>query len=243
MPEQQRAGLGNPANRKALPESLSELKTLAQEGRARKIDQTPQAQSEMKLRAEPILAQLTYQQLANNGPSRRAGGGARLLRCYKAEFEQVHAKHILIRFQGSQVPVRTGKKDLTDAEALAKAQEIRAKIVAGAKFEDQAKLESDDTGNAPEGGDLGPFPKGMMAPPFEQAAFAAKPGEITQPIKTQFGYHLILVVSHETKTAEQARPEIEAKLKPQASQAAAQAALQELKAKKNITFNDAYFGK
>ena len=243
LPEQQRAGLGNPANRKALAESLSELKTLAQEGRARKIDQTPQAQSEMKLRAEQILAQLTYQQLANSAKPPDAAAVHAYYDIHKADFEQVHAKHILIRFQGSQVPVRTGKKDLTDAEALAKAQEIRAKIVAGAKFEDQAKLESDDTGNAPEGGDLGSFAKGMMAPPFEQAAFAGKPGEITEPVKTQFGYHLILVVSHETKTVDQARPDIEAKLKPQASQAAAQTALQELKAKKNITFNEAYFGK
>ena len=87
---------------------------------------------------------------------------------HKAEFEQVHAKHILIRFQGSQVPVRTGKKDLTDAEALAKAQEIRAKIVAGAKFEDQAKLESDDTGNAPERRRSGIFCQGHDGSPVRE---------------------------------------------------------------------------
>jgi len=140
--------------------------------------------------------------------------------------------------------VRTGAKDLTEEEALAKITEIRGKIVAGGNFSDLAKAESDDTGSAKEGGDLGPaFPHGRMVPQFEQAAFAAKVGEVTEPVKSQFGYHIIVVESHETKTMEQARPEIEAKLKPQAAQQQAQAALIELRKKKSIVFDESYFGK
>ncbi len=64
---------------------------------------------------------------------------------HKNEFEKVHARHILIRFQGSKVPVRPGQKDLTDAESLAKAQEIRKQIQGGADFGTVAKAESDDS--------------------------------------------------------------------------------------------------
>ena len=55
---------------------------------------------------------------------------------HKQDWDEVKARHILIRMQGSRVPVREGHKDLTDDEALAKAKEVRAKIVAGAKFDE-----------------------------------------------------------------------------------------------------------
>jgi peptidyl-prolyl cis-trans isomerase C len=227
-----------PGGRRKLAESLAELKSLAQESRARKLDQSPKIQTQIKLQAEQVLAQNLFQELANNTKP----GDADLHAYYDAhknEYEQITAKHILIRYQGSQVPLRPGQKELTDAEALAKATEIRAKIVAGAKFDDLAKTESDDTGNAPRGGDLGSFGKGQMVPQFEQAAFAAEIGKVTEPVRTQFGYHLILVEAHVNKTFDQVKPEIEAKMKPEMGQKA----LADLKAKKNIVYDDGYFGK
>ncbi len=243
LPDQQRAQASTPAGRKRLAESLADMKVLDQEAHDRKIDQTPKVQTLMKLQADQVLAQNLYQALADGAKVDDA-----MVKSYydthKQEWDEVKAKHILIRFKGSPVPVRTGAKDLTEEEALAKITEIRGKIVAGGNFSDLAKAESDDTGSAKEGGDLGPaFPHGRMVPQFEQAAFAAKVGEVTEPVKSQFGYHIIVVESHETKTMEQARPEIEAKLKPQAAQQQAQAALIELRKKKSIVFDESYFGK
>jgi peptidyl-prolyl cis-trans isomerase D len=68
---------------------------------------------------------------------------------------------------------------------------LRNEIVGGAKFEDVAKRESADTASGTRGGDLGRGAKGRFVAPFEQAAFALKVGEISQPVLTQFGYHLI----------------------------------------------------
>ena len=68
---------------------------------------------------------------------------------------------------------------------------LRNQIVGGAKFEDVAKRESADSASGAHGGDLGRGAKGRFVAPFESAAYALKVGEISQPVLTQFGYHLI----------------------------------------------------
>lgn len=79
------------------------------------------------------------------------------------------------------------------AAVRAHAVAIRNEIVGGAKFEDVAKRESADTISGANGGDLGKGGKGRFVPDFEKAAYALKPGELSQPVLTQFGYHLIRV--------------------------------------------------
>ncbi|MCE7981022.1 MAG: hypothetical protein DYG89_07515 [Caldilinea sp. CFX5] len=82
----------------------------------------------------------------------------------------------------------------TDAEALALANEIRARLLAGESFDTLARQYSDDTGSGAQGGDLGWFGKGRMVPPFEEAAFSLAIGQISEPIKSEFGYHIIEVL-------------------------------------------------
>ena len=77
------------------------------------------------------------------------------------------------------------------AAVRAHAVELRTKILGGEKFEDVARAESADSASAVNGGSLGKGPKGRFVAPFENAAAALKPGEISQPVLTQFGYHLI----------------------------------------------------
>ena len=148
------------------------------------------------------------------------------------------ARHILIRFKGSSVPLRKDEKDLTEEEALAKAQEIRQKLLAGADFAQMAKENSDDTGNANRGGELGAFTRGRMVPEFENAAFAAEVGKVTEPVKTKFGYHLILVDSRDAKPFGEVRTQIEQRLRQELTQKA----LADIRSKSVVTYNDAYFG-
>ena len=70
---------------------------------------------------------------------------------------------------------------------------IREDIMNGMSFEETAKLESEDEGSAERGGDLGTFGRGRMVKEFEDIAFSIEPGEISQPVRTQFGYHVIRV--------------------------------------------------
>ncbi|HYT73932.1 MAG TPA: peptidylprolyl isomerase [Vicinamibacterales bacterium] len=129
--------------------------------------------------------------------------------------EQVRASHILLKTQG---------KD--DAAVKKQAEDLLAKIKAGADFAELAKKSSEDEGSAKKGGDLDYFPRGQMVAEFDQAAFSMKPGELSDaPVKTQFGYHIIKVVDHKpasTKSLPEVRAQIEDQLKWEQAQAAAQ---------------------
>lgn len=95
--------------------------------------------------------------------------------------EQVWARHILLADEAS-------------------AQAVITRLKNGEDFAKVAQEVSTDTGSAASGGDLGWFGKGAMVAEFEQAAWALKPGEISQPVKSQFGYHIIQVIDHAVNT-------------------------------------------
>ncbi|WP_319557517.1 SurA N-terminal domain-containing protein [Thiomicrorhabdus sp.] len=105
--------------------------------------------------------------------------------------EKRHAKHILIRVDA--------ETDEGEAKAQKTLAEVEDKLKKGESFEELAKIYSQDPGSASSGGDLGEFEQGMMVPAFDQAVFSMKVGEISQPVKTEFGYHLIKLVSIEPK--------------------------------------------
>jgi peptidyl-prolyl cis-trans isomerase C len=237
LPAQQRAQITTPEARRKVAEQLAELKTLAQSARAQKLDQTADVKVKVALQVDQVLAQAAYQALGNTTAGDAAARS--FYDSHKEDFEEVTARHILIRFQGSQAPLRTGQKELTDAEALQKAKDVRAKILGGAKFADVAQAESDDTGSGANGGDLGSFTKGRMVPEFEKAAFSQPIGEVGEPVRSQFGYHIILVERRESKPFDQAKAEIEQRLGPEQ----AQKGLEDLKKKTAVVFDETYFGK
>jgi peptidyl-prolyl cis-trans isomerase C len=235
LPEQARTQAKTPEGRRQLAEQLVELKILSKEAKARKLDQTPAVKTRLTIEEDQVLASVLFQSL---GTSDEVAIHA-YYDAHKGEMDQIHARHILIRFQGSAVPQRLGQKDLTDAEALQKAKDLRAKILAGAKFADVAQAESDDVGSGANGGDLDTFGRGAMVPEFEKAAFELPVGQVSEPVRSAFGYHLILVETHTAKSFEEARPDIEKSLGPQA----ADKAVDELKTKAAVVYNDSYFGK
>ena len=98
--------------------------------------------------------------------------------------EQRNANHILVQ-------VKTGATPAEDAAAKVKAITLRELVVSGTPFEQVAKENSDDIGSRAEGGATGLFGRGVMAPEFEQAVFTMKVGDLSQPVKTSFGYHII----------------------------------------------------
>lgn len=99
--------------------------------------------------------------------------------------EQVRARHILIK-------VDAGAEEAQKAAARKRIEEVLAKAKGGTDFAALAREHSEGP-SAPRGGDLGLFTRGRMVPPFEEAAFALNPGEISGVVETRFGYHIIKV--------------------------------------------------
>lgn len=236
LPAQYQQAARGPQKR-AFLEQIIQVKLLAQAAEQKKMDQEATMKAVLAFQRENTLAAAMFQELQKNVKV----GDAEVQKYYddhKNDFEILKAKHILIRVKGAPMQARAGKPELTDEEALAKAQDIRKRLLAGEDFATIAKAESDDAGSGAQGGELGEFKKGMMVPPFEKAAFEAKVNEVSEPVKTPFGYHLIVVESHTTKTLADAKPEIEKKLRPDM----AHAEIDAMRKNANVVIDDSFFG-
>ena len=178
----------NPANIAAMAEAIYGQRALATQARAAKHDETPEARRQLALGANRVLADSWIDHLAGQKAPTDAQLDAHARTTYNAnpnqfmQPEQVHARHIL-------VAVNAGRND---AQAKARAEELLAQLRQGRPFDELAREASDDKGSGQRGGDLGTFGKGSMVPEFEAAAFAlTKPGQLSEPVKSQFGYHVI----------------------------------------------------
>lgn len=101
--------------------------------------------------------------------------------------EERKASHILVKLSGDS-------SEEAVAAAKQKAEKLLERIRKGEEFAKLAKAESDDPGSAPQGGDLGFFGRGVMDPAFEEAAFALKKGEVSDLVRSSFGFHIIKLV-------------------------------------------------
>lgn len=118
------------------------------------------------------------------------GAYDQMLATFQAE-EQRHSAHILVEVSDTQ----------DDAAALAKITALKQRIDAGETFDAVAKSDSEDLGSAEAGGDLGVNGKGVFATAFEEALFSMSEGEVSEPVRTEFGYHLIKLLGVSSKEA------------------------------------------
>lgn len=214
-----------PAQKKAFLEQLVVQLLFLEQAKTLKLAERP----EVAARIEDAVARVLVDEYVNLEISSASKVSEAEIKSYwKSNPEQfkvptqVRARHILVA-----VSDKVG-----EAQARARAEEILARIKAKESFETLASEFSDDAASKARGGDLGFFAMGKMAPEFEKAAFALKPGAVSAPVKTAFGYHLIKVEERQEafdRPLESVRDMIHNHLRQQKQRDIMQSRLRELK--------------
>ena len=189
LPEQYKAFFSDPERKGEFLNALVQQIVLAKKARELKLDQKPEVVEKINNVIDQVLIQeLLKQEILNkSNPS-----DEEIKKYYEAnlsrykEPEKVKARHILIK-----IDQKASDDDKKKAED--KANEIDARAKKGEDFAKLAKEFSEDTGSKENGGDLGFFARGRMVKDFEEAAFKLKPGEVSDAVKTRYGYHIIKV--------------------------------------------------
>ena len=186
IPQEHRAEvLASKARIAKLLENLLINKTLAAQARSAGIDREPVMSKQIEMTADKLLAQEQINRITKEVKLPNFEARAREL--YQVDIKRytvptkVHVSHILV-----------DTKNRTPEEALQRIKQVREQATGGKKFEDLVLEYSDDPSAKGNKGDLGFFEEGKMVKPFSDAAFAiSSPGDISEPVKTVFGYHII----------------------------------------------------
>ena len=192
--------------REAMRKEFAEVKVLATRARKEGIDRDEPTRLRILIDRNEVLAQAYVQDMEAKLVT--DADVEQYYNDHKNDFDEVRARHILVSTkppgQGDdedadekKAPEKPGaEKALSKDEARAKAQSILDRVRKGEDFAKLAEEYSDDPGSKTKGGDLGYFSKGMMTPPFEQAAFSLKAGETSGLVESEFGFHIIKVEDH-----------------------------------------------
>ncbi len=179
----------SPEMKEQFLERWVQITLLAQAAKNEGLEKDPEVKARIEDLKNSILAQEFAQRALEDKVTVSDDEVKAYYNSHKGEFTdpaEVKARHILVKAPSEAKPEDWEK-------AKQKAEKIRKELKAGADFAKLAKKYSDDPGTKEHGGELGFFRKGRMVPEFEKAAFGLDVGEISQPVKTVFGYHIIQV--------------------------------------------------
>jgi peptidyl-prolyl cis-trans isomerase C len=197
-PAEGRQYYASPAGRRALADELIKLKVLEQEGDRLGVDDDPETKSQIEMAKSQITAARALEKLASAKTDDRL----------RAEYEKeksasVSLRHILFAYQGGAAPARGGQQAPPLEVAMRKANAVATRLRGGADFAQTARTESDDEQSGANGGMIGPAKPEQLPPDIAAVVSKLKPGQMSDPVKTQFGVHIFKV---EQPSLEDLRP-------------------------------------
>ena len=219
--------------RKKIAEQFVRMKVVEQEGKKLGGDKDSDVQSKMEFGHTNVLVEYALKKMAPTPPETQVRAEYEK---HKGEFGAAELSHILIAYQGGQIPPKSGPP-LPEAQAMQKAQAIEAKLRSGALFGPTAAQLSDDTTTGVQGGKLGDVQPGMLPPELQAVVDRLNPGEISRPVKSQFGIHIFRLDDRRATPYEQVRPMILRKLQ----QDAVSAAVEKLQKSARVEMDPKYF--
>lgn len=204
-PEQYRQYAAMPAARRAVAEQLVKMKVLEQEGKRLGVDADPLVSAQLAMDRTNIVANYALQKVV---PPPSAAALRAEYEKQKQRFSALPLSHILISCEASPIPPRSGRKISCD-EAGRKALALAGAIKSGTRFQDIARSESDDTASAANGGMIGNVTRGQLPPDVERTVFALQPGQVSMPVRTQYGVHIFEAGAPAAQTLEEVKPALE----------------------------------
>lgn len=188
VPEQQRAMFAGPGGKRELANELVRMKTLEQEAKRRGLDKDPELRSQLDLLTTQLVATKALQEIVEEKAEKQ------IQALYEKEKgSSLSLRHIVVAYEGGMIPPRGQAKPPSGEEAMRKAGAIADRLRGGADFAATARSESDDPESGQRGGSLGPLRAEMLPPEIASVVTKLKPGEISNPVKTQFGIHVFSV--------------------------------------------------
>lgn len=206
-PAEGRQFYGSPAGRRALADELVKLKVLEQEGTRLGVADDPETKIQIDMARAQITAARALEKLASQKTDDRI----------RAEYEKekgssVSLRHILFAYQGGAAPARGGQQPPPLEVAMQRASAVAAKLRGGADFAQTARAESDDEQSGANGGMIGPAKPDQLPPDIAAVVSKLKAGEMSDPVKTQFGVHIFKV---EQPSLEDLRPMLTQRVRQQ----------------------------
>jgi len=228
IPEQARQRYASVEGKRELVQSLAEIKMLSLEAKKQGIDRSPDVKRKIDFMGEQMLAR----ELAENTVDKITISDEEISGYYHDNKEQFST--------GPRVKLR---HILMDSES--EAQAVLARLKKGEDFSALAR-EKSRCPSSQQGGDLGWATKGMMVPEFENAAFALKKGQMSEVVKSSYGYHVIMcddVEAARQLDLEEVRDTIKQQLKSEKSEETVSALIEQAKKNHPVTVNEEYFRK
>jgi len=203
LPQQAQMFLSNPAGRRVIAEQYVRMKVLEQEGRRLGADVDPDVEAKMRFGKTNVAVEYAIQKIAAHPTEEQLR--SEYLRS-KGEFDVVDLSHIVVAYQGGQIPPRQGGQPAAREIALKIANELEGRLRSGEQFERVAAIFSDDQQSASAGGRLGRLQLAQLPPELRQPISEMKPGEISPPIISQFGIHIFRVNSRQPQSFNEVKP-------------------------------------
>lgn len=240
LPDQARELFSQPDGKRKFLDDLIQMWVLADEARSKGFDQKAERKAVLGFYANNIISSDYKDSLSGeNQPSDAEIGG--YYKANESDYTELNMSHIMILNADSTVVKERGGMEgaLPAVEARKKLDGIRARIVAGGDFAALAKEFSQDKASAEKGGEIGPIGQGTLVPEMDKAAFALKPGEMSQVVASPVAFHLLRLASRRVQDLADVKAEIKEKV---AATKLTDAIAAKVKAA-GITIDETYFKK
>ncbi|NKJ20208.1 peptidylprolyl isomerase [Dyella sp. SG609] len=203
-PQIKTAAVDDPA---AFAKKFSEMHLLASLAASRHLENDPDIRRKIEWLRQGVLANAARDELYRTAQV-SDDEAKRYYDAHAGDFVDYTLQHVVIRYHASDIPLRQGQQDIGEAEARAQSEELRKQLMAGKDFSAIVEQHTDDLSSKADDGVLPETASRNLLPEIALGIAKLKEDEISQPIRTTFGYHLVRVMKRSQNTFEDAKPHI-----------------------------------